>query len=151
MSDSEPAQRARTIAALAADPIRAVRIEAAEVLAGVPADTLADGEAAALARATDEYVAAQQLNADRPEAHLDLALLFARTNRPAKAEAELKLALSLDPSFVPAAVNLADLYRQLGRDADGERVLRQAIARRARRRIAAACLGTAAGASGARA
>ncbi len=129
MSDSKPAQRARTIATLAADPIRAVRIEAAEVLAGVPADTLADGEAAALSRATDEYVAAQQLNADRPEAHLDLALLFARTNQPAKAEAELKLTLSLDPSFVPAAVNLADLYRQLGRDADGERVLRQTIAR----------------------
>jgi Flp pilus assembly protein TadD len=30
---------------------------------------------------------------------------------------------------VPAAINLADLYRQLGRDGDGEKVLRSAIAR----------------------
>jgi hypothetical protein len=35
--------------------------------------------------------------------------------KPDDAEAELTIALSLDPSFAPAAVNLADLYRELGR------------------------------------
>ncbi|MGO9060798.1 MAG: tetratricopeptide repeat protein [Candidatus Binataceae bacterium] len=129
MTNSEPAQRARTIGALTADPVRAVRIEAAQVLAGVPADTLPAGDSAPLARAIDDYIAAQQLNADRPESHLNLALLYARTNQPKKAQDELKIALSLDPSFVPAAVNLADLDRELGRDADGEKVLREAIAR----------------------
>jgi tetratricopeptide (TPR) repeat protein len=84
---------------------------------------------AAFARATDEYVSAQQLNADRPEAHLNLGLLYARENHFDKAEAELKTALSLDPSFAPAAVNLADLYRGLNRDQEGERVLKGAIDR----------------------
>jgi Flp pilus assembly protein TadD len=37
--------------------------------------------------------------------------------------------LRLASQFVPAATNLADLYRQLGRDGDGEKVLRSAIAR----------------------
>ena len=38
----------------------------------------------------------------------------------AEAEAEYKAALRLSPQYAPAAVNLADLYRQLGRDAEGE-------------------------------
>jgi hypothetical protein len=29
----------------------------------------------------------------------------------------------LDPGFAPSAVNLADLYRELGHDAEGEAVL----------------------------
>jgi Flp pilus assembly protein TadD len=74
-----------------------------------------------------EYVSAQELNADRPESHLDLALLFARRKDLKEAEAQLKEALSLDPSFVPAAVNLADLYRSLGREADGKATLRTAL------------------------
>lgn len=111
------------------DPVRAVRIEAAEILAGAPPSALAPGGEAALSRAVAQYVAAQELNADRPESHLNLALLFTARRQFAQAENELGEALSLDPSFAPAAVNLADLYRELGRDSEGERVLRAAIAR----------------------
>jgi tetratricopeptide (TPR) repeat protein/ssDNA-binding Zn-finger/Zn-ribbon topoisomerase 1 len=111
------------------DPVRAVRIEVAEALAGVPADALPGEAAAALERATAEYVAAQELNADRPEAHGNLASLFASERRFADAKRELAIALTLDPSFAPAAVNLADLDRELGHEADGERVLREAIVR----------------------
>jgi predicted Zn-dependent protease len=105
--------------------VRAVRIEAAGHLAGA----LPNNDATALREATGEYIAAQEFNADRPEAHLDLALLFAREKQYGKAESQLRDALSLEPSFVPAAVNLADLYRAMRRDADGERVLDDAIAR----------------------
>jgi Flp pilus assembly protein TadD len=41
----------------------------------------------------------------------------------------MRTALELDTRFVPAAVNLADLYRATGRDPDGERVLRDLLAR----------------------
>ena len=34
---------------------------------------------------------------------------------------------TLSPQYAPAAINLADLYRQLGRDGEGESVLRAAI------------------------
>jgi predicted CXXCH cytochrome family protein len=126
LSNSNPASSAKALAPLLSDPIRSVRIEAAEVLAGLQADT-PQNVGAALARAIDEYVDAQQLNADRPEAHLNLGLLYARENHFDKAEAELKTALSLDPSFAPAAVNLADLYRAQSREEEGERVLKDAI------------------------
>jgi tetratricopeptide (TPR) repeat protein len=120
---------APVLSPLLEDPVRAVRIEAAEVLAGAPASALAPGDETALRRVVGEYVAAQELNADRPESHLNLALLFTGRKQFAQAENELGEALSLEPSFAPAAVNLADLYRQMGRDTEGERVLRAAIAR----------------------
>ena len=129
LSNSDPAAGANALAPLLSDPVRAVRIEVAEVLAGLPADNLPADVAAAFSRATDEYISAQQLNADRPEAHLNLGLLYARENHFDKAQAELKTALSLEPSFAPAAVNLADLYRAQNRDEEGERVLKDAISR----------------------
>jgi Flp pilus assembly protein TadD len=120
---------AGTVVPLLNDRVRAVRIEAAEALAGAPADALPKGASAALEKAISEYVAAQQLNADRPEAHSNLALLFAREKRFGEAKAELNSALSLDPSFTPAAVDLADLDRELGSETEGEHILRDAIAR----------------------
>ncbi len=127
LSNTEPSSSANALAPLLSDPVRAVRIEAAEVLAGLPTNTLPADAAAAFSRATDEYIASQRLNADRPEALMNLGLLYARQNHLHKAEAELKTALSIDPSFAPGAVNLADLYRAQNKDDDGERVLREAI------------------------
>jgi predicted CXXCH cytochrome family protein len=127
LSNGDPGASADALAPLLGDPVRSVRIEVAEVLAGLPMDNLAGDTAASFSRATDEYIGAQQLNADRPEAHLNLGLLYARENHFDNAEAELKTALSLDPAFAPAAVNLADLYRAQHRDEEGERILQDAI------------------------
>jgi predicted CXXCH cytochrome family protein len=129
LADADPRLRALLLSPLAADPVRSVRLEAASALAGAPAELLAPDARAALTRATGELIAAQELNGDRPEAHLNLANLYASLKRPDDAESELERALSLDPTFVPAAVNLADLYRTIGRDDAGERVLRAALER----------------------
>jgi tetratricopeptide (TPR) repeat protein len=127
LSNSDPQGSASTLGSLLGDPVRSVRIETAEVLAPVNAHAADPRLAANLEHATQEYVAAQELNADRPESHLDLALLFGKRKEVREAEAQLKEALSLDPTFVPAAVNLADLERSLGREAEGEATLRTAL------------------------
>ena len=129
LSNAEPSTAARVLAPLLTDPVRVVRIEAAEVLAALPASVRSGDDRTALAKATDEYVAAQQLNADRPESHVNLALLFAKQRKFDRAESELKTALVLDPYFDPASVNFADLDRELGHDADGGAVLRAALRR----------------------
>ena len=109
------------------DPVRGVRIRAAELLATVPSSQQPVADRDRFARAAAEFLAAQKLNADRPEARAALGSFFARQGNAVAAEAEYRAALRLGPSFVPAAINLSDLYRQLGRDGDGERVLREAL------------------------
>jgi Flp pilus assembly protein TadD len=80
-------------------------------------------------RGIDEYIASQHSNADRPEAHHNLGVIFMELARTPEAEREFKKALELDPDFVPAAVTLADLYRGLGRDTEAEPVLCKVLAR----------------------
>ena len=127
LSGEPPEQRSRWLLPLASDPIRTVRIEAAQALAGIPLTDASAAEREALARATAEYLAAQQFNADRPEAHGNLGLYYARIGQQQRAQAEFERALAIDPGFVPAAVNLADLYRARGEEAQAESVLRAAL------------------------
>lgn len=129
MLDGLPASQLQPIAAPAlTDEIRGVRIRAAELLAGVPATSMSKPDREAFLRAAAEFQAAQRLNADRPEARAALGNFAARQGNIGEAEAEYRAALRLDPFFAAAAINLADLYWGQGRDADGERVLREAVA-----------------------
>jgi predicted CXXCH cytochrome family protein len=125
---SAPANsRASLAGPLLADPVRAVRIEAASVLAPIPLEQLSPDERAAFERAAREYVATQRYNADRPEARSNLGTFYGNQGDAAKAEEEIKAAIRLDPFFVPAYVNLADIYRATGRDPDGEHILREGL------------------------
>ncbi len=114
---------------LLADPVLGVRIEAASLLADLPPERLSPQEGNRLARAIEDYVAAQRVNADRPEHRVNLGSLNLRQQRYAEAEAEFQAAARLDPAFTPASLGLAELYAQQSRDGDGERVLRTALAR----------------------
>ncbi|MBS0560512.1 MAG: tetratricopeptide repeat protein [Proteobacteria bacterium] len=118
----------RTSLDLLADPVRAVRIEAARALAGIDPNALSPGQRDAYEVAYRELVAAEMVDADRPEAHLNLGLLAMRRRQPDIAEAEYRTALRLDPRFVPALVDLADLDRARGQDAAGAALLREAMA-----------------------
>ena len=115
------------VASLLSDPVRAVRIEAARALAGTDLLTLTPGQQTAIVRATTELVTAELVDAERPEAHLNLGLLDTRRQQPDEAEAEYRTAMRLDPAFVPALVNLADLDRARGMDQQGAELLRKAI------------------------
>jgi tetratricopeptide (TPR) repeat protein len=96
-------------------------------LATAPLESIEGGSRGAFQRALTEYREAQAASAGRPEGPLNLALLDARAGSFADAERELLRAIWLGPEFVPAYVNLADLYRAQGRDDEGERFLRKAI------------------------
>jgi predicted CXXCH cytochrome family protein len=116
------------VAQLLLDPVRGVRIRAADLLAAVPTDRQPQRDRKAFDSAASELVAALRLNADRPEDRSSLANFYTRRGLIAEAEAEYKAAVRLNSQFSPAAVNLADLYRRLGRDSDGENILQKAIA-----------------------
>jgi predicted CXXCH cytochrome family protein len=129
MLENAPAAQIWPFAApLLSDPSRGVRMRAASLLAGVPTANQPAADRERFDRAAAEFVAAQRLNADRPEARSTLGSFYARRGQISDAEAEYKSALRLSGQYAPAAINLADLYRQLKRDGDAESVLRAAVA-----------------------
>jgi len=123
-----PQGRTQLVAPLLTDPIRAVRIEAARLLAGTPPELLRADQKAALESAVSELISSEMATAERPENHMNLSLLYAQMGRATDAENELKIALRLDPEFVPAMVNLADLYRSQQRENEAQQILEKAIA-----------------------
>jgi Flp pilus assembly protein TadD len=122
-------ERRRALQPLLRDPTLAVRVEAARVLAPLRGEDSEAGPTTALGRALAEYRGAQDINAERPEAHVNLGILHARLGELEAAEREYETAIRLGPFFVPAYANLADLHRSRNRDDEGERVLRRGLAR----------------------
>jgi Tfp pilus assembly protein PilF len=114
-------------APLLSDPLKAVRIEAANVLAALPAEQLSAEQGAAFERAAREFVETQRYNSERAEARVNLGIFYGNRGDGASAEKELKAAIRLEPFFIPAYVNLADLYRATSRDPEGEQILREGL------------------------
>jgi predicted CXXCH cytochrome family protein len=126
---AEPAERLRAVAPLLADPLRAVRIEAARVLSSVPRASFDEAQRAAYQAARDEFVAVQNASLEAPGSHLNLGVLSANEGDTKGAEEHYRRALVLDPDFSPARLNLAQMLDGLGRTADAVVVLQQGIAR----------------------
>jgi predicted CXXCH cytochrome family protein len=116
------------VISLLSDPVRAVRIQAARALAGVNPKALTPEQRTFYDAATKDLVDAETIDSDRPEAHLNLGLLAVRRGQPDEAEAQYQTALRLDPKFVPALVNLADLDRMRRMDQQGAVALHKALA-----------------------
>ncbi len=127
IAGSDPASRARYLPRMLADPVRAVRIEAARALAALPPERIPEKSRADLSRALEEYIAVQRYLADRPESHLNLGALHAERGESGEAEARYRQALKLAPEAAPAVINLADLYRARGDDEQAAKLLRDAL------------------------
>jgi tetratricopeptide (TPR) repeat protein len=79
-------------------------------------------QARRLADALDSYQKALDAGVSRPEeAHLNRSVIFTDyLGQHAAAERELKSALSINPAFTPALLNLANLYEDLGRRSEAQ-------------------------------
>ena len=124
-----PADRVAAGAPLLSDPTRAVRIEAARVLAAAPPERLDASQRKALEAALTEFIDAQTAMADMPSSHLNLGVLYASQGKRELAAAEYLTALRMDPYFAPARANLVALYNSMGRNAEALEVLREGIKR----------------------
>lgn len=142
VSDSEPLVRRAAATALALfepparlalalqllnDSSRSVRLEVLPILASVPAEYFSAEQRAALARGVAEYRESQLTNADRADAHLNLGVLDLQLGNFHDAENAYRTAIRLQPSFIPAYINLADLCRTQNRERETEQILRQAL------------------------
>ena len=127
MESVDPVNRALSASPLLSDPVRGVRIEAARILADVPDSQMASNRLGARNSAMAEYLAYLKLNADWPAENVNLGNLYLRQSNVYAAITAYERALTLDPEFIGAYVNLADAYRQQGRDDEGEKQLRRGL------------------------
>ena len=122
----DPAQRTLALPLLE-DEVRAVRIEAARLLASFAAVSLPERQRAKLAQGIQEYLEAQRFNSERPEAQVNLAGTYADLGRFPEAELAYRTALRLQPRFVPAYVNLSQLLSGRAREQEAADLLRHGL------------------------
>lgn len=142
LGDADPLMRAAALEALLAfpgevrgpmaasmadDPVLDVRVKAGRALGGVPDNQLDATQRAARDRAFATYQQAQAAIADRPESHYNLGSIYMERGDTAAAEQAYRQALKLQPDFVPAYVNLADMYRALGREDDAAKAIDEGL------------------------
>ena len=115
------------LAPLLQDPIRAVRTETARALTEVPADLMKKTSLQNFEAALEEYKQRQLSIVDRPEAHLNLGLIYQNLGQNGLAETSYKNAIQLVSDFIPARFNLANLYNAVGRNKDAEQQFNKII------------------------
>jgi len=118
---------------LLGDPVRVVRFAALETLLGpeLPAARyyLTAGERKTLDAVMTDYHRHLLDHRDRAGGLVNLALFQIASGDRAAAEVSYSRALALEPWNLPAAINLADLHRLQGRDAEAVALLRSTLIR----------------------
>jgi tetratricopeptide (TPR) repeat protein len=109
------------------DPVKAVRIEAASRLAGVPDRMLEPYQREALAAGLEEYEQTMAYSLDFSFAGHNLGNLYSRLGDATRAERYYRAAVEVDDLFYPAKVNLAVLLNSQGRNEEAERLLRDVV------------------------
>ena len=108
------------------DPLKVIRIEVANALIDV-LPQLEGKDAEILNKLIDEYREALIYNADSPSGQTSIGNLEGRLGYSILAENAYLRALEIEPHYVPALINLADLYRADGRDPESGKFLLHAL------------------------
>ncbi len=116
----------RVLAPLLEDDVLSVRIDAAASLSRFWRQWTPQ-QREQLKPALDEYIKAQQYNADRAAGRVSLGNVYARMGGQTEAELAYKGAIEVEPIAAAGYVNLADLYRQQGKDTQAAAVFEQGI------------------------
>lgn len=123
-----PGDRLGPATPLLRDPVRAVRLQAAWLLAPASGALTGPTDGSAFARAVEEFIESRRYRADRPEDRTTLGFFLSQLGRRADAVAEYRAALRLWPRYTPAYVNLSDLQREEGSERQAEQTIRDGLA-----------------------
>lgn len=141
LADRDPEVRAQAVAALLSypaqqrmnlgkgllsDPVRSVRTEAARVLA-IASPSFDEATRAAFDAAKEELISKLEAISDRAAGHMGLALFYTDLGQTEKAKAAYETAKRVEPEFVPARINLAEMLFSENRPKEAEKEFREAV------------------------
>jgi Flp pilus assembly protein TadD len=112
---------------LLSDSARAIRQEAAWLLAPISTQITSPEQRAAFHRAASEFVASQRYNADRAPSRFALGAFYAQLGQLDSATTEFRAAIKLSPRLVQPYVALAAVLQQQGRVPEAIAELQQAM------------------------
>jgi predicted CXXCH cytochrome family protein len=118
----------RTVAPLLNDPVKSVRMEAANRLCTFGKEAFNGIQYPLFRRALDEYRRSLEYVADFPTGRYNLGNYYSKTKDLAKAEENYREALAIDNLFFPAKVNLAIVYYQEGKTDPSEKLFLDLVA-----------------------
>jgi predicted CXXCH cytochrome family protein len=119
--------RVSALSSALSDSVRMVRVEAARVLASVPPQEMPPAIRKSFSAALAELVSSQQADRDLPGGAFMLGRIGEDQGRTEDAVTFYREALRLDPGFLPAIFNLANLYNRTGQNSDAELLLRRGL------------------------
>jgi len=126
IQSASPEERWQMLSPYIKDPSRSVRFQIASTLADVlnylPLDQQVD-----LRMLVDEYRESLSVTDDSPATQMSIANLEMRLGNSEKVEKHYLQSLRIEPSYVPALLNLADYYRANGREPEADKLLKKAL------------------------
>lgn len=121
-----PANSRAHVLPLLADKVAGVRQEAMMVLAPQYSQ-LNESDRKLFSVVQEEYNAVQTQMSHRPEGYFNRAVIKNFTGAVQEAEHLYRLCVQLYPRFIPAWSNLADLYRDQGREEEARQVIAEGL------------------------
>jgi predicted CXXCH cytochrome family protein len=121
-----PQVRWQLLKPLIEDPVKSVRLEVARSLSDVLSQ-LSDPDAKRLGKLIDEYREWLDYNADTPAGQLAIGILESGMGFSILAEQAYLKAIAIESNYVPALINLADMYREIGSDGEAGALLQRAL------------------------
>jgi tetratricopeptide (TPR) repeat protein len=120
-----PGTSTRLVTPLLYDPVKAVRIQAAMTMTGLPRDQLDHRQKSVFQRALEEYQAAMEHVGDFAPGRFNLGNMYMNLEEEDLAEKHFEASIKIDRLFYPAKINLAMLYNSQGKNKEAERLFRE--------------------------
>lgn len=117
----------RLVAPKLYDRVKAVRMQAAYVLASLPVTDLRPEDRETFLQSVQEYREAMLYNADFAPQRYNLGNLSAAEGKADKAISYYQQAITIDDQFYPAKVNLAMQFNRTGKNKQSEKLLREVV------------------------
>ncbi|MBP17497.1 MAG: hypothetical protein CMQ21_03525 [Gammaproteobacteria bacterium] len=127
LRSAPPGMRWQMLKPLVDDPIKSVRYAVAVAVSDIQSE-IPLNDIGVFHQVIDDYRGSLNYSIEMPSTQTEIANLALNLGNTDAAEVAYSNALLIEPNYIPALLNLADLYRALKREPEGTELLQRALA-----------------------